>query len=607
MMIRAGVGSSSIGRVGRALRRGVAGVLCAVGVCLGGAGGFSPRASAHVLAEPPELELAEVFAALPADVELVVGVNDAVNVRRRPIGLAVASALSSAGVTTELTPAWEGLAKELGIGELELFDALMGRRVVLATRLRTSGAGGAAVREWALLCQVSTDIEQRVRERLQATPRSIDAGHQVLAIEKGAYALVTHRVPGAKTSTLVFAPSQRDGLLTDIVLRFSAAGGGGAAAGAAKGEKSVPALRTSGVMDAIAKASAPCVSPDVLVLARLDEAPSGNAGEGASPVAVGQDPWARCVVLAGRCDVQDGRTWQSRVVVRRGAGAARVEIPETSDAVIRNMEARTLLTIVESAAAGDVLREFRVPRLDLLSILPLPGSAKPLATGRRALWVREVQPRDRVCVGISTETSAPDELAKSMDGAIARFVKSMEERFGAVGEPPLDFAGATPTAVRVLPIRSPEEGGGIPLVSSEPLVACWSYPRVALAPGEDRILAGWWAMEVSQHKDGDLPQPQKSFAESQTSLTSVTPESQMGRWAMLAWAKPAALERLLSPTIPDLRGFRTTMRKLEAFRLRLSATDTADLVGDLSITLADEPKDGAAERREPVPGNNPSR
>src|SRR5438477_394605 len=81
---------------------------------------------------------------------------------------------------------------------------LLGERVVVATR------GGARGRTWAILSEVAPETERRLFDRLQAAPRAIDAGHQILSIEKGAYELTSH-AGTTRTSlrTIVLGPAGR--------------------------------------------------------------------------------------------------------------------------------------------------------------------------------------------------------------------------------------------------------------------------------------------------------------------------------------------------------------------------------------------------------------
>ena len=152
------------------------------------------------------------------------------------------------------------------------------------------------------------------------------------------------------------------------------------------------------------------------------------------------------------------------------------------------------------------------------------------------------------------------------------------------GDAPLDFAGAMPTAVRVLPIRTPEDG--VPLISKHPLVACWSYPRVELEVAGSTMTPGWWAMNVAQYRAGDASDPARVLAQDAEALTTPTPGEEMGRWAFLCAAKPAELEKMLPAAVPDVRGFRAAMRRFERLGIRLSAQDDGTLEGEVTLRLA---------------------
>lgn len=582
----------------------IAMALMAMNVGSRGVGMGQAAAAAKVV--DPESVMGDI-SALPASVEMVIGLDDAGALRERPVGRAIERFLDSSGVWEDLSPSASGLAKELGLSERELFNTLLGKRVVLATRPTGS------VREWVLQSRVSLETERRLRERLAASPRSIDAGHQVLSIERGAYVLVVHREAGKEFSTIVLAPGDRDGLMREIVLSYGGDTQRREGDGGRLGDLKSVRESLAHAADAFAstrqggeQAQGVQAHGGLVVLARLEEGavgaalgdidaapPSGEAKKSSAP------PWSRLVALVGAGGSQrvagDDRGWRCGVVVKQdGSGGvgdeARPVIAMSSDVLIRNLESDAVLAAVEMPGATALLQSFNFPRLDLLSMIPLPESAKSLMTGRRAFWVRVMPARERVVIGVAMETRARDELARSMDGAIARFVKSLEERFGTFDSPPVDIGGAAPEAVRVLPIRMPE--GGVALISTEPLVASWGYPRGAEVRGAEQR-QGWWALEVAQHAPGDTPSPEEGYVHDAHKLAGAQGEGAgvEGRWALLVSARPHELERVLSKAIPDVRGFRGVLRGLEEFRVRLRAGELGELVGDLSLRLA-EPQEG---------------
>jgi hypothetical protein len=129
------------------------------------------------------------LASLPGRVEAVIVIRDAAGQRNSDAGRALASMLVESGLMRLTALGWRDLADELGWSEVEAFDRLLGRRVMLVAE----GLGPGETFRWALLCDVDRQAELRIRRRLKAAPRGIIQNHPVLAVEDGRFQLAFGR------------------------------------------------------------------------------------------------------------------------------------------------------------------------------------------------------------------------------------------------------------------------------------------------------------------------------------------------------------------------------------------------------------------------------
>lgn len=184
-------------------RSGVAGVVLALLVIL------------H--APPARADIYDAARLVPDNVTLLVVIDDAAGLRASELGPpaeALAQALSDFVETSE---AWGRLAARLDLSNAGAFDALLGRRALLASRTRADGSG-----EWALISRVTRATEDRLRLRLRPAPRAVVAGLPVLSVENGRFEMVVSR--GDPESTLVIAPSSNPGLFDEIVASLAKGG-----------------------------------------------------------------------------------------------------------------------------------------------------------------------------------------------------------------------------------------------------------------------------------------------------------------------------------------------------------------------------------------------
>lgn len=682
---------------------------------MGGVGGAPMPAGGTT---PTGSTMAALIGRLPDSVDLVVAVQDAKDLRTSTLGMSAAAFLDDSGSLNELAEAWSSLAAELGWTQTETFDRLMGKRVMLVSKglpgqpvVFVPGATGASSggassgtdilaqeRRWMLVCEVTTDTDAHFRRQLQASPRAMTAGHQILSLEKGRYELVTHRpdveksrgggAPNASDTVLVLlAPSGKSELLDEVVLVLAE----GAAAPLSK--RPVHA-RLAQLGDA-----------EVLVLADLSRGPgamSGMSGQGNAsgqvPVAA-QEPWSAFVAFGGQRDDGPipevdgavvggaasasgatgprgggGLTWRSRVVVKSTEPDSALQVASESDAPFRAARTGSLLAVMHTARLPQVLGA-SMPLETLLGQLPLPERAKPLTTDRQAVMIRAVGPEARLCCTVAMFTPSTHEFAQVMDGSIARGVQAFEQRLGVSAPAPPDYGGAAPGAARVLPIES-GNGGALALLTGRPLVVSWCYASRPMINGpynvarstmsesqlrealnatpspSDQSRPGWWVMSVCQAlsdaresqslvsgalsrqtpigqstttasssvlqlagADGSAtrssgtsqatvmtsgaeskvvadgvvdvgslsPTPAEVVRNEANALLNTDSSGEVARWLALGWARPAMVDAMLPSSIPDFRGWRSMMRRVDVLDVRLKLTDDGDIAGDITL------------------------
>lgn len=537
---------------------------------------------------------------LPSSLDLVLVIERGEELRASRLGAAASRFFADATGLGESRAAWSALSAKLGWTDSELFDRLLGRRAVLAARAASDGKSML----WVLLSDITLETDARLKERLEASQRSIDQGHQVLSIEKGRYELTSHRheraaprrggpVEGGPEITIVLGPTGQSELFDEMVSVLTS--------GATSPLGSTPAMKA--LLDADEK-DAPR-DPEVLLLTRLRgrQSTGPNAGARVEPEA-----WSNFFAAAGeRGEDLTGSRLNVSVIYREPrfeeGGQA---VPLTSDAVFHSLKLDSLLTVVQAAPMRTVLGSSG-SMLDFLRELPrgLPESVRGVLGARQVISIRRVvvpgsavvrapgpegrasgAVEGRIAALVAMETSSTEELARTMDGAIAGFVhNTLEQGSGVVRPAPYNFAGQLPHIARVLPIRM-GDGNLLRRFSPEPLALAWSYPRNEGMGSADGPAAGWWVIELAP-----MPREHEQIPSElqRAAVDAITGASQgdVKRWVWLASARPRELESLLPDEIQDFGGVRTAMKRFEAAELRLRVGDSGDIRGDVTFQLAD--------------------
>lgn len=515
--------------------------------------------------------IADAAAAMPANCDLVLVIENGRELRQTALGGALRGMFGIGGAMEGAGTPWRGLAKQLGYEEFDAFDRLLGHRVVLVAR----GIADPDTARWALVSRVSAETSRRIRERLEISPRVIGKGQQIFALEQGRYELTlftpsARRITRAddRSITLILAPTGRSELFDEVL---------GVLAGAE--------AATLAGQDVMSRA-APMDKAEVLLLARLGGRPAENQARST------RAPWGDFVAVSARRTELAGAGWEARVALReRSRRTAHRAAAESTDGAFEALRSGSLLTLVQRAPLESILGA-SLPLDDPLSQLPWPERARELFTGAQAIRVHSAADGG-LAFTLAMQTTDIGQLARALDDQIAGFLSVIEQQSGepvaAVRAPPPivpQFGGMIPRAMRIMSI---DLAPGSPLagVSGQGLSAAWQF---AAAPDH---ADGWWALSLAaQGKvDGLAATATRDAA---AALVSGESAGQRRKWVWLMAARPRDLDAVLPPALPDYRGVRSAMQRLDDVVCRLSITPEGDIEGEFVLRLAAQGPDKQA-------------
>ncbi len=163
----------------------------------------------------------ELIARLPSSVTLAVAVDHAAQLRVSNPGRSLWEFIRESRLMQRTQGAWVELAATLKVSPEQAFDDLLGRRALLV--FAHSGEGKPV--RWALMSEVSPNIEGRIRRGLAPAPRSIERGRPILSLERGAYELATTAgrpgrlsPPGSPSDEMILLAPTDDPRLFDELL-----------------------------------------------------------------------------------------------------------------------------------------------------------------------------------------------------------------------------------------------------------------------------------------------------------------------------------------------------------------------------------------------------
>lgn len=156
------------------------------------------------LEEREGFSLRDELAALPADVDIAVGVRGLARLRETPVGSVLRGAMADPAFN-DLRDRWLALSEAIGMNPQDAFDAVLGDRVLVAVRTPLDAAP-----DWVLITEVSPRTEWTLRKQLKVSPRTIVAGQTLYTVERGALELSFLRASGpqrAASARLLLAPA----------------------------------------------------------------------------------------------------------------------------------------------------------------------------------------------------------------------------------------------------------------------------------------------------------------------------------------------------------------------------------------------------------------
>lgn len=544
---------------------------------------------------------AEWLGALPANLDLVVVVNDATRLRKGRLGAELPKILGDQQAFERVTEAWGGLAKELGWSDNELFDRLIGRRIAFVARTVSE----PAETRWAVLATISRETEMQLRSRLRVAPRAMVAGQQVLSLEKGAYELATRSVQsGAKSSDtveVVLGPAGQSTIFDEMVARPAAADRD---AQAILGRTPVFARATS------------LMPADLLFLMR----PAGAVRS-----ANALTSWDRFIAIGATSGDSEGNQWRLRIGYRDPAQVNALK--DTAGFTLSAFEAMSRgasLTMMQANAFEPRLSQL-VPIHEFAAQLELPSEIRSLFGQRGVLRVEiagggdeknaktegKIAARRRLVISSAVDLSDVRAAAGEIDSRIAMYVRSIEDSRSGSGaknarltaadaqrdDAPFDYAGMLPSAVRVLPFEFASPRPDVMLLGG-PLTLAWGYRVQRECSGD----GGWWAaamtpaagesaaaaMEAETIAAENIRRTLEPLGDhcqdsAKGATTATTPSD---RWLFMLQGSPKELESALPALLPDIGGFRSAMRRFTFISAKVRASGDGELAGEAQLRLS---------------------
>ncbi len=503
-------------------------------------------------------------AALPADLEVVIIIEDLAALRQTAEAGAVTALLSEAGLVEPLAESWAMLAERLGLTADEAIDRLLGRRVLLALR---PGEAPATSRRWTLLSDVDDATADLLRSRLDVAPRTVVKGQQVYAVEGGNLDLALHRRADNRV-TLLLGPSDAPHLLNELILAVV---------------RPLPEEQTmarSPVLDESRRLGA----ADVVVLARVDPPP-----EQARP---GAPHWDNFLVLNLRREAaeppQKMGGLSARIILRDASAWEQLAgITPFSDAPVA-AAGEALVAVLEATSPRAQVPDAAGPVRAILSNLAPPPALSERTTGRRAMFVLPrvdtggEEPRPGVRIAFAAELEGVESAAPLADRLIADRIGDAERLLGSDTPPPSVSVGIPLRSVRTEALRLSRGNVVEQITGGRPVVA-WTFQPT---PGGEEEEAGWCVLSLSA-ADQDPAATARQVAQALVAPPGDDAQARR-RWMSVGHIEPASLAESLGQ-LPALQRLVDGLGRVRRIEWRLELTNLLDVEGEATIRLA-EPK-----------------
>lgn len=369
---------------------------------------------------------------LPADVDLIVVIENAADLRRGAAGAPLGGLAGALFEFADTRERWRDFSRTLGWPEDEAFDALLGRRAMLVGRGIWDGPP-----RWALLTEIDADAEARLRKRLPVAPRKIAWRTPVLSVEARFELAI---IKGRQGAIALVAPNESAALFDELLATAAAR------APAARGPAALRDLRAI-------QAAHDIDSPQALFYTRLPPGVGGWAGA----VAQLDGAWLRAAIIARPEQAPDPVTpWPM--------------------GEFNAMEKDALLAIMERASgAGARPGGLGAGAIgDLLWAAP-DSPLKPFLGDRHALAIYPAEGHPGLDIVAAVQLTDAFAAAIAGDDMMNGLIQWFSERVQK-GAWRFEFNGDFPEALRVATIL-PADQSAIPFVAERGLEVAWTYRR----------------------------------------------------------------------------------------------------------------------------------
>lgn len=388
------------------------------------------------------------------------------------------------------SPAWDALAKALGMARKDALVAVGGGVLVVFARADAPMGGMSS---WALCASVTPATRDQLQRALALSPREVLQGVPVLSVESGRYILALRPAPARpralrddhadarvnarprenpeRSELLLLAPSDEASLalVRAIVI----------------GLDSAPGATPPSCLDVDPALRSLAALPPALGYVLVREAPAAEAGATYAG-------WGTHRVVALTADATQAvfhLRLRDEALVRAGPTVPRVPVaalePAWSQAIVAYYQAQV-------QGLPDALQTWT------LSIADGAEQPPPGASARAALFAAFPRAPAGQSTGVALALSVQceggphiDASAARLDAAVRKAVKNIEALAGAEGEPwpnLEEWGGLAPEAERETSLDLPERGQGAMILGARSRVAWRIQPCL-----EASIGTGWSA------------------------------------------------------------------------------------------------------------------
>ncbi len=430
-------------------------------------------------------------AMVPAEVELLIVVDDAAAWRTGPGGPLLIQLSRGATADSDLVKAWRGLAGVLQIDGDRAFDDLLGRRVIFAQRDAKEPGGRPP---WVVVSVVSHETEALLRKKLNPAPRRVKGGLSVLALEDGRFWLAS--VSGKSHAVVMLGPAAESALFDQML----------------------PTLGRN-------------ASPSLL---------GSKMGEDIRSI----HPGAGAIMFSRRRDDQ-GRLILVGVAAKRGPDGVLLGLIARSQAIaecVRDVRP-TSRAIFDSIAPGAYFAamEWDVPGLLGAMGLELPDFALPHSLlnfdggewlGPRRAYRIGKREEGGIEAAAALQSTDLTRLAPSGDRAMASILESLwgPDNEAELDAETIDFGGKYPSALREVDIAQSQAARMARAWLKDPRAA-WTYIEDAAAAEEHKN--GWWVV--------GLGAPAVNQMTTALATRDAAPDEEESPWISMGIVRPAAL------------------------------------------------------------------